>query len=1059
MNHLANGHVVQRRGNCSQPTTVRRRSSQKVSLGENDSHASQIAHLERSSPRQPSQQPARDPKSFTQALFDALPLKLLEWMPRKEQLSTTDEYRLGQRQQSYGADQELREGSRYCRLTVQDNYHEPAPARGKGKDVDGTAATPSLNGCALVNGHVKEPLDASMRRKSSIERTLRNGELETGAHSLLVSEGVDYQVQADEFPQRLYDTSESPHMVDGRGQVLRQSSGFGPCINRTLAAPTLTSLSTDILRELKGLHSETGKEVTKSILSDFFRQSLYYCLKDPCRLLASFETAESSATDSKATSHSGQGQWSSRVNTQSVSISLSSMSVLCSWPEVIRNLSIATHSLYIPASSRRPLQPVSPFNDRQAAGVCIIGLYALSELVQNAINIPNIALPVVSDLEGIFHLYRKLLLETCDVFDDFEPLSLLETIVSVIANRWTHWEISKAHRNTGLDSHGSKLPNVIQLVLDYMADDANEKLNTITQLKTSTEHGGQFPVTPHSLRSGFLSRLTLYLLRKLFLRDWDGKTSVRKSNTVGIILQILAAMYEKHSSVGLEPEDFWIQALVQRFDPFDMPMEWLAFRPDNKTVHILSYSFLFPPETVVTYFRAINYSRMMKTTEGAMLTKRSYSEFIMSYGIPVPRRDRLEQRLEIASQPRFVITVRRDDVLTEAINQIWRRQKRELLRPLKVRMGTDEGEEGVDSGGVQQELFRVLFGQALDPSYGMFTVDGETRMTWFQPESPEPLYKFEALGILMSLAVYNSITLPITFPLAFYRKLLGLKVKRLEHIRDGWPVLAENLQRLLDWKDGDVSEVFMRTSEFSYEAFGKITSIDMERNKRDMPWPPQPTRKGTKTASFDVPAAQSSGKSAIPVATSTSWGEATTTEDYDHREPLEASLVTNANREQYVKDYVFWLADKSIRPQYEAFARGFYTCLDRTALSIFTAEALQSFIEGIQEIDIDRLQASTVYHEYTEDDQVVKWFWETVKSWDHRKKKLLLEFVTASDRVPVNGVGVIGFGIQNNGARDERLPSSMTCFGMLLLPEYSSKEVLEKMLGIAIEQAKGFGTA
>jgi len=29
----------------------------------------------------------------------------------------------------------------------------------------------------------------------------------------------------------------------------------------------------------------------------------------------------------------------------------------------------------------------------------------------------------------------------------------------------------------------------------------------------------------------------------------------------------------------------------------------------------------------------------------------------------------------------------------------------------------------------------------------------------------------------------------------------------------------------------------------------------------------------------------------------------------------------------------------------------------------------------------------------------------------------------------------------------------------LLLPEYSSKEVLERMLNIAVEHSKGFGTA
>ena len=83
----------------------------------------------------------------------------------------------------------------------------------------------------------------------------------------------------------------------------------------------------------------------------------------------------------------------------------------------------------------------------------------------------------------------------------------------------------------------------------------------------------------------------------------------------------------------------------------------------------------------------------------------------------------------------------------------------------------------------------------------------------------EPLYKFEALGILMSLAVYNAVTLPITFPLAFYRKVLGLKVKKLEHITDGWPDLVKGLSTLLEF-DGDVAEAISRTYEFSYEFAG-----------------------------------------------------------------------------------------------------------------------------------------------------------------------------------------------------------------------------------------------
>lgn len=41
----------------------------------------------------------------------------------------------------------------------------------------------------------------------------------------------------------------------------------------------------------------------------------------------------------------------------------------------------------------------------------------------------------------------------------------------------------------------------------------------------------------------------------------------------------------------------------------------------------------------------------------------------------------------------------------------------------------------------------------------------------------------------------------------------------------------------------------------------------------------------------------------------------------------------------------------------------------------------------------------------------------------------------------------------------QRLPTSLTCFGRLLLPEYSCKKALAEKLDKALENARGFGTA
>ena len=377
---------------------------------------------------------------------------------------------------------------------------------------------------------------------------------------------------------------------------------------------------------------------------------------------------------------------------------------------------------------------------------------------------------------------------------------------------------------------------------------------------------------------------------------------------------------------------------------------------------------------------------------------------------------------------------------------------------------------------------------------GLFTVDTATRMSWFVPCSLEPHYKFELLGLLVSLAVYNGLTLPITFPLALYRKLLDLPVTNLEHIRDGWPDLSKGFNELLKWPEDDVESVFTVSYTFSADAPGARLFVDMDRIGREDVWPLDVLAKGREPTKC-IP----SGTDQVQEATSTrlksSMASPQPSNDssdgwiaVDHAEislsdfaikmgkqksdekrhsgpssgtksvESEATLVNNANRTCYVEDYIFWLTDKSIRPQYEAFARGFYTCLDKKALSIFTPETLQTLIEGSQDINLDELEQTTRYEGgWSAEHRVIKDFWSVVRAFSRKKVQRLLEFVTASERIPVHGVKSIMFVIQRSGTDDERLPTSYTCFGRLLLPEYSSRKVLKERLGLAIANSQGFG--
>ncbi|KAL4739418.1 hypothetical protein BDV11DRAFT_187690 [Aspergillus similis] len=839
------------------------------------------------------------------------------------------------------------------------------------------------------------------------------------------------------------------------------------------------------LVEMSGSFEDTELRVAtprqRAVLT-FITQSVFYALGSTRQLLRSFRE--------------GASHPANRLDLQQLQPALRKLFSICPKDIIFHSLWNALEALFVPPrelstsgrSSRRSSSNSNPttavsapiiirhasetvshqyVTDANAADVTAVVLFALASSLPEIDpstwscmvrmrSTGNVAMSAVMDL---FRLHEaQLVVEATDVLEHELALRLVDRLVRALTARLAFHEISKTRSGYIQDSSKRK-----SNVLDYLIETLGQHHDLVTGPKNNVET---------SLRSPSAPAIITEWLRTLFMRSWDGDPEISRSSSEGGVVQILSVLHRERNRLGLASEDFHTPFLSERLDPLEMPVQWMARVPNNKTLHLLSYSFLFPPSALVIYFRALNYSAMSKYYEAAMTTSRHVSQ--TAFGAMDIQDDvGLVGRMRTSMTIYFVLVIRRDNILTDALNQLWRRERRELMRPLKVQMGMDEGEEGLDHGGVQQEFFRLLMAEALDPSYGMFTTDSRTRCSWFQPCSWEPLYKFELLGLLMSLAVYNGLTLPVNFPIAFYRKLLGLKVKHLDHIRDGWPELTRGLEELLRWSEGDVADVFMRTYEFGFEAFGRVETVDMEKIDRDAPWPvtlpPQSGRSMRSSPSWSDVGRYTDLASLSPpssMAAETADSQDDTAKSAISLAPLppspaeEASLVTNENRGQFVKDYIFWLTDKSIRPQFEAFEQGFYTCLDRTALSIFTPEALKTVVEGIQEIDIAELERHARYEGgFGAGHRVIQDFWSIAHQFSAEKKAQLLEFVTASDRVPVNGISSIMFVIQKNGVGDARLPTSLTCFGRLLLPEYSCKSVLEEKLNKALENARGFGVA
>uniref|UniRef100_A0A674JWZ3 HECT-type E3 ubiquitin transferase n=1 Tax=Terrapene triunguis TaxID=2587831 RepID=A0A674JWZ3_9SAUR len=174
-------------------------------------------------------------------------------------------------------------------------------------------------------------------------------------------------------------------------------------------------------------------------------------------------------------------------------------------------------------------------------------------------------------------------------------------------------------------------------------------------------------------------------------------------------------------------------------------------------------------------------------------------------------------------------------------------------------------------------------------------------------------------------------------------------------------------------------------------------------------------------------------------------------------------LVTEENKEEYIRLVAEWRLSRGVEEQTQAFFEGFNEILPQQYLQYFDAKELEVLLCGMQEIDLNDWQRHTIYRHYTRTSKQIMWFWQFVKEIDNEKRMRLLQFVTGTCRLPVGGFadlmgsnGPQKFCIEKVG-KENWLPRSHTCFNRLDLPPYKSYEQLKEKLLFAIEETEGFG--
>uniref|UniRef100_A0A1A7XET6 E3 ubiquitin-protein ligase NEDD4-like n=1 Tax=Iconisemion striatum TaxID=60296 RepID=A0A1A7XET6_9TELE len=355
---------------------------------------------------------------------------------------------------------------------------------------------------------------------------------------------------------------------------------------------------------------------------------------------------------------------------------------------------------------------------------------------------------------------------------------------------------------------------------------------------------------------------------------------------------------------------------------------------------------------------------------------------------------------------RFEMKLHRNNIFEESYRRIM-----SLKRPdvLKARLWIEfESEKGLDYGGVAREWFFLLSKEMFNPYYGLFEYSATDNYTLqINPNSglcnEDHLSYFKFIGRVAGMAVFHGKLLDGFFIRPFYKMMLGKQIS----LKDMESVDSEYYNSLKWILENDPTELDLRFC-IDEDNFGQTYQVDLKPSGSDM-------------------------------------------------------VVTNENKKEYIDLVIQWRFVNRVQKQMNAFLEGFTELIPIDLIKIFDENELELLMCGLGDVDVNDWRQHTVYKNgYCPNHPVIQWFWKVVLLMDAEKRIRLLQFVTGTSRVPMNGFAELYgsngpqlFTIEQWGTPD-KLPRAHTCFNRLDLPSYESFEDLRDKLLMAVENAQGF---
>lgn len=355
------------------------------------------------------------------------------------------------------------------------------------------------------------------------------------------------------------------------------------------------------------------------------------------------------------------------------------------------------------------------------------------------------------------------------------------------------------------------------------------------------------------------------------------------------------------------------------------------------------------------------------------------------------------------------LEITRTEIFEESYRLIMKMRPKDMRKRLMVKF---KGEEGLDYGGVAREWLYLLSREMLNPQYGLFQYSRDDRYTLqINPDSgvnPDHLSYFHFVGRILGIAVFHGHCMDGGFTTPFYKQLLNKPIT-LNDIEGVDPELHRSLTWMLE---NNISGIIESTFSVENNSFGVLKVHELK--------------------------------------------------------PSGATIsVTEENKREYVKLYVNYRFMRGIEQQFLALQKGFCELIPSQLLRPFDEHELELVIGGISSIDVNDWKKNTRLKHCTPDAPQVLWFWQVVESYSSEMRARLLQFVTGSSRVPLQGfralqgsTGAVGsrlFTIHlTSDESTQNLPKAHTCFNRIDLPPYENYQLLCDKLTQAVEETCGF---